>query len=230
MNKNSMHLVDIDKKIGKKIILKKVNFNVECGKVIGLVGPNGAGKTTLLKIICGLVIPDSGVVDIKNDIKKGVMIDRTCSYEHLSGYKNMLILANMNDVADGERISLLLDDVGLKHVKNKKVSSYSFGMKQRLGLAFALLSNPNLLILDEPTNGLDYNGMIEFRNIVNQFVGNSENTVILSSHLLDEMIKICDELVFIKDGEIVQKIDISKNKYSKDIEKEYIKIFGVKKC
>lgn len=202
---------------------------MECGKVIGLVGPNGAGKTTLLKIICGLVMPDLGVVDIKNDIKKGVMIDRTCSYEYLSGYKNMLILANMNELVDEERISLLLDDVGLKHVKNKKVSSYSFGMKQRLGLAFALLSNPNLLILDEPTNGLDYNGMMEFRNIVNQFVSNSENTVILSSHLLDEMIKICDELVFIKDGEIVQKIDISKNKYSKDIEKEYIKIFGVKK-
>lgn len=206
-----------------------MNFDVECGKVIGLVGPNGAGKTTLLKIICGLVMPDLGVVDIKNDIKKGVMIDRTCSYEYLSGYKNMLILANMNELVDEERISLLLDDVGLKHVKNKKVSSYSFGMKQRLGLAFALLSNPNLLILDEPTNGLDYNGMMEFRNIVNQFVSNSENTVILSSHLLDEMIKICDELVFIKDGEIVQKIDISKNKYSKDIEKEYIKIFGVKK-
>lgn len=192
--------------------LDHITLSVERGEIYGLIGRNGAGKTTLLRLIAGTLKKSSGNVVIGeqsfNDCRKqiGSMIDGTAFYPQLSGFQNMEILARLID-ASKEEIDNLLDLVGLSAAKDRKVREYSLGMKQRLGLAIALMGNPEIVLLDEPFNGLDPVGMRDIRDLLIKL--NKENgiTFVISSHMLSELHKLVDTYGFIERGRLLDVFD-----------------------
>ncbi|WP_139902593.1 ABC transporter ATP-binding protein [Clostridium thermarum] len=203
---------NLSKSFGGKQIIKNISFNVEQGEIIGFVGPNGAGKTTTLKLISNLIFPESGRIIIDgNDIMKNrekalekiaVMIESPGLYRNLSGKGNLKIVQRLR-----RKSKALLDEIiefiGLSDRIDVKVAKYSLGMKQRLALGMCLLCEPRLLILDEPTNGLDPTGTMEFRELITTLAKREKISVLFSSHLLSEVEKISDRIMFIKDGQIV---------------------------
>ena len=193
-------------------VVNKVNISVKEGDIYGFLGPNGAGKSTTIKMILGLVKPTEGtalinnydiVLQRKNAIEfVGAMVEAPSFYEYLSGYKNLKLYANLYK-KDDNRINEVLELVGLSHAKNKKVSNYSLGMKQRLAIARAFLNNPKIVILDEPTNGLDPQGVIEIRNLI-RYLAKTENvTFIVCSHILSEVQNLCNRISIINNGEVL---------------------------
>lgn len=194
--------------------IKDINFEVYRGDIFGFLGPNGAGKTTTIKIITGLCRADQGEVkifnfDIVNEFEKamqkvGCIIETAEAYDYLSAYKNLMLLSRFYPDVKVSRIDEVLEIVGLKAYKNEKVGSFSLGMKQRLGLASAILSNPELVILDEPTNGLDIEGMVDIRNIITRMASEQKVTFFISSHLIHEMELTCSRVGIIYDGELVK--------------------------
>lgn len=217
---------DVSKTIGKKKILENVSFNLKKGKVLGLIGNNGAGKSSLLKAITGLYRIDTGYIGINGlDLTKepfealkhvGATIENNEFYDFLSGYDNLYIYSdNKDDIFNTASF------VGIKEVMNKKVKTYSLGMKTRLSLAIALINNPDLIILDEPTNGLDPSGVIEFRNKI-LTLKESGKGILISSHILSDLEKICDDVIFIDSGRIIRHINNSSHKCS--LEKIYKEI------
>ncbi len=192
-------------------VLKDINLSVPKGIVYGFLGGNGQGKSTTLKLILGLLKPSSGRISIfwqdiasaypKSYKQIGSLVESASLYEHLNARQHLSIWSQFYDVPK-PRISGVLDFVGLLQVGKKRIGNYSTGMKQRLGLATALLHNPEVLILDEPTNGLDPQGIIELRKIINNLKEQGK-TIIISSHILSEVEKIVDKIGIIKDGEIV---------------------------
>jgi len=195
-----------------ELVLKGLNLKVEQGSIYGFLGPNGSGKTTTIRLLLGL-LPNSkenvkifghNLQDNRINIlsKTGSLIEQPSLYEHLSGFDNLEITRRIRNVSKN-RIDKVLELVDLKTASEKKVKEYSLGMKQRLGLAIALLSEPELLILDEPVNGLDPNGIIEIRELLLKL--NKENglTIFLSSHLLSEIEKIVTHLGVLSKGELV---------------------------
>lgn len=200
----------LTKKYGDFTAVSDVTLSVRRGGVIGFVGPNGAGKTTLIRMLLGLIRPTSGAgvvfgKSISNPRKYlhrvGALIESPAFYPMLSARRNLKVLA-LAGGHDEARIDDVLEAVGLTARANDAYKSYSLGMKQRLGLAAALLPDPDLLILDEPTNGLDPAGMQEIRGLLRR-IGDSGKTVFVSSHLMAEMQKICDGLVIIRRGRIL---------------------------
>lgn len=175
----------------------------------GFLGPNGAGKTTALKMLLGLVRPTTGEGKVLNkkpgtveSLKSvGALIESPAFYPYLSGKRNLSIMAKYSGVPQS-RVDIVLDQVELTERSGDKFQSYSMGMKQRLGVAAALLKEPELLILDEPTNGLDPKGMAEMRELIRN-LGRGERAVLLSSHLLGEIEQICDRVGVIKDGKLI---------------------------
>lgn len=214
----------VKKKISNKIIIDDINLNLYSGEVLGIVGPNGAGKTTLLKAISGLININQGSIEFgdlsfKSNREKilsniGVLIEKPCFYEHLTARKNIEIFSKMkSEIISKERIDYLFDYFKLKNYQQRKFSNYSLGMKQRLALVEILLSSPEILILDEPTNGLDPRGIVEFREKLVDLSKNEEKAIIISSHNLEEIKKICDNYLFMEDGELVFSKKIKASDY-----------------
>ncbi len=211
-----MIVENVSKSINRRKIIDKVSFQVVEGDICGFIGPNGAGKTTMMKMLTGLIQPDEGKILINQTnvsrnremaLKEvGAMIETPVFFEHMSGRKNLQNLARLNIGMSRKKqlkkVEEVLEIVGLTNRGNDKVKTYSLGMKQRLGIAQALLNNPSILILDEPTNGLDPLGMKEFRELIRTLKEEFNITFFISSHLLDELQKICDKYIFIKEGSI----------------------------
>jgi lantibiotic transport system ATP-binding protein len=195
----------------KEKILKNVNLKVEKGSIYGFLGPNGAGKTTTIRLLLGLLKAPENQIKLfcknlsadRTEIlsKTGSLIEHPSLYEHISGYDNLKITRLIRKTSK-KKIADVLDLMNLSGVAGKKVSEYSMGMKQRLGIAIALLGNPELLILDEPVNGLDPNGIVEIRELLKNLNKESGVTIFLSSHLLSEIGKIATHIGIINMGEI----------------------------
>ena len=203
----------------QKLILKNVNLSVPKGSIYGFLGANGAGKSTTMRLIMGLFNDDENAVKVfgenvskiyPNGLQKiGSLIDYPAFYEHLSGYDNLKIVCIIRKL-DEKRIDEVLEQVGLSSARNIKMKKYSLGMKQRLAIALALISNPELLVLDEPVNGLDPNGMMEMRELLIKLNRENGVTILISSHLLQEIDKMVTHLGIISNGEI--KFEGSKEK------------------
>ena len=208
----------IDKKSPKKFIaLDKANINVPKGSIYGLVGKNGAGKTTLIRVLCGLQNPTEGsfaILGVENteskmiDVRRkiGMTIENPAVYPDLTAEKNMMVQYDILGLKNYNSIKDILKFVGLEDTQGKPVKSFSLGMKQRLAIAIALSGNPELLILDEPINGLDPEGIVEIRNLIIKLNKERNMTILLSSHILEELSKIATHYGFISDGTIVQEL------------------------
>ena len=222
------------KTFGKKTILKNVSLEVNEGDILGFIGPNGAGKTTTIKLILGLQSITSGKVsingydiekDFTNAIKKvGAIVENPDMYMYLSGYQNLKLVANLYKNILDSRIEEVVKLVKLENRIKDKVSKYSLGMRQRLGIAQAILHKPNLLILDEPTNGLDPEGIKEMRELLVDLANKEKMAILISSHNLAELDNFCNKVSIIKNGKIIETSEISKIK--KEASKE-LKIFEV---
>ncbi len=219
------------KKMGRKDILKGISLEVKKGEIVGFIGPNGAGKTTTIKLILGLQKITKGSVQINGyDIRKefikaiekvGTIVESPDLYMYMSGYDNLKISKNYYKGINDSRINEVTKIVGLDNRIYDKVSKYSLGMRQRLGIAQSILHNPNLLILDEPTNGLDPEGIIEIRNLIKELAHKEKIGILISSHNLSELENICDKVCIIKNGEIVEETNIEGLK-NEIIEESYI--------
>ena len=219
-----LEVKNIDKFFGKKQILKDISFDIEEGEILGFVGPNGSGKTTTIKIILGLQKASSGEVYIngenikenfENAIRKvGAIVESPDMYMYLSGLDNLKLVANYYNISH-DKIDSIVEFVGLKDRIKDTVSKYSLGMRQRLGIAQAILNKPNLLIVDEPTNGLDPSGIIEFRKMLKELAKKEKMSIFISSHNLAEIENICDKVLLINEGEIVS-LDVLHEKNDKD--------------
>lgn len=194
--------------------VRNLSLTVEAGQVYGLLGPNGAGKTTTIRILLGLIRPTEGCTSIYDQNVQtqhavlhqvGAIVEGATAYPFLSGRGNLAVLARTSGHYDPAHIDALLKQVGLADRANQRVRGYSLGMKQRLGLAQALLSDPKLLIFDEPTNGLDPAGIQEFRQFVRDLVDKHGKTVCLSSHLLNEVEQVCDRVAIIHKGKLIRE-------------------------
>ena len=222
------------KTFGKKTILKNVSLEVNEGDILGFIGPNGAGKTTTIKLILGLQSITSGKVsingydiekDFTNAIKKvGAIVENPDMYMYLSGCQNLKLVANLYKNISDSRIEEVVKLVKLENRIKDKVSKYSLGMRQRLGIAQAILHKPNLLILDEPTNGLDPEGIKEMRELLVDLANKEKMAILISSHNLAELDNFCNKVSIIKNGKIIETSEISKIK--KEASKE-LKIFEV---
>ncbi len=228
--KNIIESKNLCKKYKNQLILDKVSIRVPEGKVYGLLGPNGAGKSTLLKLICQVIRPDSGQIYYKNKpienkdlLEIGAIIENPAIYPNLTSYENLEILTTLLGI-DKARIDHVLKLVGLDKTGNKLSKDFSLGMKQRLGIAMALINNPKLLILDEPTNGLDPVGINELRELIRSF--SEENiSVILSSHILSEVDQVADRIGIINEG----RLSYEKDKTNDQAELEEIFMQIIKK-
>lgn len=202
---------NLKKTIGNRDIIKDISFSIEEGEIFGFLGPNGAGKTTTIRMLVGLIKPSSGNIsicgydlrkDTENALKEvGAVVENPELYKYLSGRENLMQIARIRKVPK-EEVNEIIKLVGLENRIDDKVKKYSLGMKQRLGLAASLLSKPKLLILDEPTNGLDPSGIIDFREIVKKAAKERGISVFISSHILSEVQNLCDRVAFINDGVI----------------------------
>jgi ABC-2 type transport system ATP-binding protein len=199
---------DLSKTYGNRKVLDHVSIECAAGEIIGLLGANGAGKTTLFKILFGLVSPDSGTVTINTNSNKkiGGIIEGPALYDYLNAYENLHIFGSIQgvDVSKGT-LEKCLTDVGLPLDRKDPVRNFSLGMKQRLGIAIALLNNPACLVLDEPFSGLDPLGVAALRKLIVDLAENNQLAIILSSHIIEELSKICNTLYVIKEGRIVNK-------------------------
>lgn len=205
---------NVTKFYGKQKVLNGVDLSINQGEIIGLVGPNGAGKTTLMKIITGLIPKYHGQVFIDNrNIKDrnhlktkeiGCVIEVPGFYPELTGYENLLFFAEISGLKDKNEINEIVKSLGIEDYVNKKVKQYSLGMKQRLGVAQAVLTYPPVLILDEPTNGLDPAIVPQLRKFIKHIAKEKNTAVLISSHILSEIELMCDKVVFIQKGEIIK--------------------------
>jgi ABC-2 type transport system ATP-binding protein len=204
---------NIKKKIGKRMIIDNLTFNVNPGEVFGFLGPNGAGKTTTIRMLFGLISITEGEIlinghSIKSDYesaiaKVGGIVENPEMYKYLTGYQNLIHYSRMYKDIPKKRIDEVIDLVGLDKRVHDKVKTYSLGMRQRLGLAQALLHKPSLIVLDEPTNGLDPAGIRELRNYLRSLAEKENIAVFVSSHLLSEMELMCDRIGIIQNGKLV---------------------------
>ncbi|MBE2927572.1 lantibiotic protection ABC transporter ATP-binding protein [Anoxybacillus flavithermus] len=216
----------VSKAFGKQLVVDDVSIKVKKQTVYGLLGPNGAGKSTLLKMLTGLLRPTKGEIMInghpwsRKDLKDiGVLIESPALYGNLTAHENLLVHAKLLHLPES-RIQEVLNIVGLENTGKKKASQFSLGMKQRLGIAKALLNHPKLLILDEPTNGLDPLGIQDLRKLIQSFTENGI-TVILSSHILSEVKQLADYIGIIQNGKLRYE---GKMDESQDLEKLFVDV------
>ena len=224
MQKEILKCENLHKKIGKKEILKGISLELDEGDILGFIGPNGAGKTTTIKLILGLQSITYGKVfindyDIERDFEKaiakvGSIVENPDLYMYMSGYDNLKLIANLYKNIDKKRIDEVVNLVGLENRIHDKVSKYSLGMRQRLGVAQAILHKPTLLILDEPTNGLDPEGIKSMRELLVKLAKEEHMAILISSHNLAELESFCTKVCIIKNGEIIETSDIQ------DVKKE----------
>lgn len=208
-----LELTEVTKRIRSRTLVNQLSLKVEAGEVFGFLGPNGAGKTTTIRMIVGLIQPSSGKIRIDGLDNRthfeealsriGAIVENPEMYKYLSGYRNLIHFARMHPGVTKERIEEVVRLVGLKERIHHKVKTYSLGMRQRLGVAQALLHRPKVLILDEPTNGLDPAGIRELRDYLRHLARTEGLAVIVSSHLLSEMELMCDRVAIIDKGELI---------------------------
>lgn len=221
MPEAAMELKNVRKTIGSKEIIKDLSFSIPKGEVFGFIGPNGAGKTTTIRMMVGLMKLSGGDVhilgkSIKSDFKHavrevGAIVENPEMYTFMSGWKNLLHYARMTPGVTNERIREVVKLVRLETAINEKVGRYSLGMRQRLGIAQALLHSPSVLILDEPTNGLDPAGIKEIRQYIRRIANDEGIAVIISSHLLSEIELMCDRIGVIQNGELIATQNVQEN-------------------
>lgn len=210
-----LELIAVHKSFGPHRVLEDINLHIARGEVFGFLGPNGAGKTTLIRIILGLVRPDHGTVringyNIHTDFYKaiacvGAVVETPKFYNQLTGRQNMALMANLHRDVPRQRIEEVLATVGLLKQANDKVATYSLGMKQRLGIARALVHNPRLVFLDEPMNGLDPQGMFEVRELIANMADHYRTAFFITSHLLHEIEQVCANIAVIQAGKIIRQ-------------------------
>jgi ABC-2 type transport system ATP-binding protein len=208
-----VRLQNVTKVIGKRTIIDRVSFEVRPGEVFGFLGPNGSGKTTTIRMIVGLMGMTSGDIHIgthsvrtdfpKAIVQVGAIVENPEMYKFLTGYQNLLHYARMNPSITKERIQEVIELVGLQGRIHDKVKKYSLGMRQRLGVAQAVMHRPKLLVLDEPTNGLDPAGIRELRDYLRRLAQDEGTAVLVSSHLLSEMELMCDRVAILQKGQII---------------------------
>ena len=204
---------NLTKQYGKRIAVKNLNLEVRRGEIMGFLGPNGAGKTTTIRMALGLIAPTAGSAEILGQEvathgsrilpRVGALVETPALYLYMSGRNNLRAVASVLGGVPASRIDAVLDLVGLRARQKDRVRTYSLGMKQRLGVAIALLQDPDLLILDEPANGLDPAGIVEMRDLMHRLTAEGK-TVFISSHLLTEVQQICTRVSIINLGELVK--------------------------
>ncbi|WP_298405277.1 ABC transporter ATP-binding protein [uncultured Chloroflexus sp.] len=214
---NAIETIELTKRYGKRIAVDQLNLTVGTGEVFGFLGPNGAGKTTTIAMLLGLVKPTKGrALVLGYDVQRepalalrrvGAMIEAPAFYPYLSGADNLRVLARAGGIPL-ERVQRVLETVELSERARDKVSTYSQGMKQRLAIAAALLPDPELIMLDEPTNGLDPAGTVEIRNLIRELAA-SGRTILLCSHLLHEVEQLCQRVAIMKDGKLIASGDVA---------------------
>lgn len=238
-----MKLENVTKKYKEKLALKNINLTLERGSIVGLVGKNGAGKTTLMKIICGNIVHYEGTIETPNDSVIGYLIEHPKSYPNATGMYNLIYFSEVfMKKVDKEYIDFIIQSLKMNDYINKKVKTYSLGMKQRLGIAISLLKKPQYLILDEPTNGMDPEGALDVLNIVKSLGQQYNMGILISSHKLEDIEMVSDTIVYIEDGliknitdkeQIIQSgviiISLSKDEvdYAHSLIKDDVKIVSV---
>ncbi len=210
-----LEIEGLTKYYGSTRVLNNISFNIEDGEIVGLVGPNGAGKTTTIKAIASLIFYNAGTINIcgynlakereKALAKISSIIESPAFYGNLSGIEHLNFIKDLRKVSKTS-LDNIIEFIELKDALKKKVRKYSLGMKQRLALGMALLSGPKLLILDEPTNGLDPSGILDLREFLIKTAREQKLSILISSHNLEELDKLCDRTVFIKKGEIISEL------------------------
>lgn len=226
-----LEVSNLKKTIGKREIIKGVSFEINSGEIFGFLGPNGAGKTTTIRMLVGLIKPTEGNIkicgyDLQKDTSKaleevGAVVENPELYKYLSGRENLMQIARIRKISK-EQVEETIKLVGLENRIDDKVRKYSLGMKQRLGLAASLLSKPKLLILDEPTNGLDPSGILDFREVVQKAARERDMAVFVSSHILSEVQNLCDKVAFINDGVIKAVEEINKETHTMETDSDVV--------
>ncbi|MGX9158697.1 ABC transporter ATP-binding protein [Priestia megaterium] len=231
MTETVLQVDHVSKVIGKKTILHDVSLSVERGEIFGLLGPNGSGKTTLIRTVVGLIKETKGTITVNGFPLKeqftsamksiGAIIENPEFYDYLTGYQNLKHFANMHEGITAERLDEVIALVKLENSIHAKVKTYSLGMRQRLGVAQAILHRPALLLLDEPTNGLDPAGMREFRTYLQTLCREEGISILIASHLLKEVEALCDRVGIIQDGELKAIQDLSPNRQDQGMYVEF---------
>ncbi|WP_255259683.1 ABC transporter ATP-binding protein [Lentibacillus sp. CBA3610] len=233
--KMAVNVENLIKTFNQQEVIKSCNMSVRRNSVYGFLGANGAGKTTVFKLLIGLLSPTAGRIEVlgMNSFKYrekllrniGSMIETPVFYEHLSCKVNLEIHLSYMGMKDGD-INSVLKDVGLNVTSDKPVSQFSMGMRKRLGIARAIVHKPKILILDEPTNGLDPLGIRDMRSLFRSLADNNNMTILLSSHILSEVEHIADTIGVIADGTVVEEVDLNtiKNKYPDGLENYFFHV------
>lgn len=195
-------------------VVDNFNLNMKKGHIYGLIGPNGAGKTTIMKMIAGIIMPDDGSIELfgnSNNLDKersrmSFMLEMPYIDVSMNARQNMQYVRFIRGVADEKRIDEVLEFVGLKDIRDKKAKLFSLGMKQRLGIGMTLLPSPEIMVLDEPVNGLDPEGIVDVRNILKKLSEEQGITILISSHLLSELSELCTDYIIINKGVLVENM------------------------
>ena len=220
MEEEVLLAMGLTKQVGRKILVKDVDISIGKGEIVGLLGPNGAGKTTIIRMLTGLISRNAGTVKINsNDLDEnfegcmedvGAIIENPEFYKYLSGWENLKQFARMSrKTITDEEIKKVVERVRLTESIQNKVKTYSLGMRQRLGIAQAIIHHPSLLILDEPLNGVDPKGMHDFRQLMREIVQDG-TSILISSHLLSEMELLADKIIIIEEGKLTHIEDLTK--------------------
>ncbi len=236
---NILEIKNLSKFFGKSKVVDSINLNIKAGEIYGFLGPNGAGKTTTIKMILGLLSIDEGEIkvngyDVKKEFEKAMenasgIVENPDMYGYMTGRDNLKLYARLRNVKE-ERIDEVLELVQMTNASKMKVSKYSLGMKQRIGLALTLLNSPKLLILDEPTNGLDPAGIKHLRDILKEISRKNNVAVFVSSHILTEMELMCDKVAVIDKGKIVKIEEIGKEKSDEKPDETIISVKQLKEA
>jgi len=227
-----IRLQNLSKRYGKRMAVNSLSLEIHRGDIFGFLGPNGAGKTTTIRMLFGLIAPTGGHVEILGQDMAtyrarvlphvGALIETPALYLYMSGRDNLKAVASVLGGVSAERIDTVLEIVGLKQRQKDRVRTYSLGMKQRLGVAIALLQDPDILILDEPANGLDPAGIVEMRDLMHRLADEGK-TVFISSHILSEVQQICSRVAIINHGQLITETTVddlisSKGEYAVKVE------------
>lgn len=225
-----LKIANLTKKYNKITAVDNFNFEIERGRIYGVIGPNGAGKTTFFKLLAGLAAPTSGEIIVSTGEpmeafrrRMSFMIENPYLYEDMTALENIKIIGGIKGETNEENLKRLLELVKIDKTGKKRVKQFSLGMKQRLGIACALASDPEVLVLDEPMNGVDPEGIVELREILLGLCQEKNMTLFISSHILGELFQLSSDFIFIKDGQIIDMIDKKALKNTKDLEQYYMR-------
>lgn len=217
MAEQILQVKNLTKSYRRNAVVDNFSLSVEKGHICGLIGPNGAGKTTIMKILAGLTLPESGNIRFFGDSnldtqrkRMSFMIENPMLDGAMTARQNLEYMRYLRGVADEKRISSVLEFVGLDHTDKKKVSKFSLGMKQRLAIAIALLSSPEIMVFDEPTNGVDPQGIVDMRNMMKKLCDEYNVTILVSSHILSEMAELCTDFAIINNGRLLEELSSDK--------------------